>query len=251
MGSPEAKGQPARPKGAVPARVGVFRHQRLSLHAPPPKKNRHTDILTEQTCVRAHMASLPRLVHGGTHTASHSDITWSPFAPVISHADTAFHICEGTLTQDFQPLGSGLFSSAAPTPFSSTAQVGTTWKGPPSGKAVAAAACLQIRPLTLVGRGVAAKPGELSPWGLKSTFPSSAAQTLILLFLHCWSGFEEVSAADLRVRGRDGRIPLIVKISKRWFLAQNSLLGTRYLDHLSRNAGFSESQTREVIPDCV
>ena len=47
---------------------------------------------------------------------------------------------------------------------------------------------------------------------MKSTIPASAAQTLILFFLHYWGGFEEVSGEDLGVKDRGGRIPLIEKV---------------------------------------
>ena len=70
MGSPEAKGQPARPKGAVPARVGVFRHQRLSLHAPPQKKQTHRHSHRADLCQGSHALAPPPRPRRNTHCLS-------------------------------------------------------------------------------------------------------------------------------------------------------------------------------------
>ena len=105
MGSPEAKGQPAMPKGAVPARVGVYSTRGSPFMPPPPPPDTQTFSQSRPVSV----LTWPRSPASSTeeHTLPLTQASPGPFAPVISHADTAFHICEGTLTQDFQPLGSG------------------------------------------------------------------------------------------------------------------------------------------------
>lgn len=162
MGSPEAKGQPAMPKGSSACRGWGFSTTRDFPFTQTFSHSRPVSLLTWPCCLATSTEE---------HTASHSDITLSPFSPVISHTGTAFHICEGTLTQDFQPLVTLLFSSSAPPRLLFHRSGGNNLEGTlHSGKAVAADTCLQIRPLTHAGKGVVAKPGNFL-WDLKSTFP--------------------------------------------------------------------------------
>lgn len=109
MGSPEAKGQPAMPKGSSACRGWGFSSTRDFPFTQTFSHSRPVSLLTWPCCPATSTEE---------HTASHSDITSSPFSPVISHTGTAFHICEGTLTQNFQPLGSGhsLVFLLCPTP---------------------------------------------------------------------------------------------------------------------------------------
>lgn len=198
------------PKGAVPAAGGGFpapetfpshRHSHTAdlCHcshglAAPPRPRRNTLLLT-QTSRR-----LP------SHQLSHTQAL--PFTSAREHSPRI---------SSLWALVTLLFSSSAPPRLLFHRLGGNNLEGTlHSGKAVAADTCLQIRPLTHAGKGVVAKPGNFL-WGLKSTFPLSAAQTLILLFLHFWSGFEEASGADLRVRGRDGRVPRLLRFQKSGF----------------------------------
>lgn len=120
MGSPEAKGQPAMPKGSSACRgwgfsttrdfpfTQTFSHSLCHCShglAAPPRPRRNTLLLTQTSrCLPSHQLS---------HTQALPFTSAREHSPRISSLWSLF--C-------FPPL---------PHPaFSSTAQVGTTWKGP-------------------------------------------------------------------------------------------------------------------------
>lgn len=196
MGSPEAKGQPAMPKGSSACRGWGFSSTRDF-----PFTKTHTETFSH-----SRPAAVP--TWPCCPTEEHTQLLTQTSRRLPSHQSSHTQALPFTSAREHSPRISNLW--ALPHPLLFHRSGGNNLEGTlHSGKAMAADTCLQIRPLTHVGKGVVAKPGNFL-WGLKS-------QTLILLFLHYWSGFQEVSGADLRVRGRDGRIPRLLRFQKSGF----------------------------------